>query len=156
MKQNKTKRCMGQCCRRFTLPMNPEELYAAYLYWLNHSAESINKNSHICDNNTLYSRHDRLIQDIHLIYPMVIYLGKFNKTPEGFSIDHEIYHYTCKHHDQKTGNCTIYDIRPSMCKLYPYGRKCYYKGCTNEYAASKEEIKSKIKSYQNKDEPKKG
>lgn len=45
-------------------------------------------------------------------------------------IDHKLYHYTCRHFDSKTKNCTNYEDRPDMCRAYPNSRICKYKGCT--------------------------
>jgi len=38
--------------------------------------------------------------------------------------------YTCKHHDAASGDCTIYDDRPRMCRDYPYRRACEHAECT--------------------------
>ena len=37
---------------------------------------------------------------------------------------------TCKHFDGH--DCTVYDQRPSMCREYPYGKKCTFDGCTSD------------------------
>jgi Fe-S-cluster containining protein len=36
--------------------------------------------------------------------------------------------YTCKHWDETTRLCTIYESRPMMCRDFPYGRECGH-GC---------------------------
>lgn len=36
--------------------------------------------------------------------------------------------YTCKHWDEETRLCTVYDKRPQMCRDYPYGKRCQH-GC---------------------------
>ena len=42
----------------------------------------------------------------------------------------EGYRYRCKHWDPETGDCTIYDIRPQMCRDYPGAHGCNYAACT--------------------------
>lgn len=66
--------------------------------------------------------------DIHLIAPMVVYLGpdakmpkQVNPTDEALLGKPEIpgHRYRCKHFDAKAKGCTIYGIRPAMCRDYP-------------------------------------
>lgn len=38
--------------------------------------------------------------------------------------------YTCKHFDHTTRDCGIYEMRPAMCRDYPYGRVCKFEGCS--------------------------
>jgi Fe-S-cluster containining protein len=41
--------------------------------------------------------------------------------------------YACRHFDEKTGDCTVYDQRPKMCSEYPYrGGTCGAAGCTRK------------------------
>lgn len=37
--------------------------------------------------------------------------------------------YTCRHLDE-AGNCSIYNTRPRMCRTFPDGAACPFKGCT--------------------------
>lgn len=37
-------------------------------------------------------------------------------------------HYTCRHWDEDTRLCTIYEDRPNMCRDFPYGNVCTH-GC---------------------------
>jgi len=78
-------------------------------------------------------RFDAIIKkDIHLIYPMLEYRGYWQTgingevEGEGFGWAH---HYTCKHLDRESGVCTIYDIRPHICKTFPDEGDCPYKNC---------------------------
>ncbi len=84
-----------------------------------------------------------LFQDIHLIAPMVTYLGKFDRTPRaakqinehddiilGGKYKQPKHYYSCKHFDPKAKLCTIYEMRPAMCRNYPNGHECNYVGCT--------------------------
>lgn len=36
--------------------------------------------------------------------------------------------YTCKHWDEDTRLCGIYEDRPAMCRAFPYGKPCEH-GC---------------------------
>ena len=38
--------------------------------------------------------------------------------------------FTCRHLDELTGDCLIYESRPGMCRDYPYSRPCGYPGCS--------------------------
>jgi Fe-S-cluster containining protein len=37
--------------------------------------------------------------------------------------------FTCRHWDEKTRLCGIYEQRPDMCRRYPYGSPCSH-GCS--------------------------
>jgi Fe-S-cluster containining protein len=80
-----------------------------------------------------------IYQDIHLIAPMVRYLGfTYDHPPKINPSDDELlgkpgtklHYYCCKHLDPKTRDCTIYEIRPAMCRGYPYDSQCNYAKCT--------------------------
>lgn len=123
-------RCSGHCCKRFTLPHDYETMKRAYEHWYAGHGDFIGM-SHgklrPSDHPTKYN-----MMDIHLIYPMLIPLGTLKETAEGDPTENENHLYTCKHYDTNTGNCTIYEHRPSMCRDYPYKRACNYKSCTWE------------------------
>lgn len=126
-------RCSGHCCRGFTMPQSPERIWAMYEDWLKQSNGSF-----------------AMVNDIHLVAPMLVYLGVTDKYVSGAKIPNgEVLHlYTCKHHDEKTGNCSIYEHRPQMCRDYPYGYACTFKDCTMRpkiggeslYSAKKDEF----------------
>lgn len=91
------KRC-GQCCQDVRLAEPPELLKKAYEYWRK-SAEV-----------------DPGFSEIYLIYPMLVF--KFENTAEDLP-----YHYYCKHFTKDVDGspgCSIYEIRPRMCKDFPY------------------------------------
>jgi Fe-S-cluster containining protein len=121
-------RCTGHCCKEFFLPFGPEELEAAYHRWLRSAGQSMG----------LAMSTDGVVAgavygEIHLIYPMVQYLGKFKEPPfrqVNNSGNESRHYYSCKHYDTKTHNCTIYEIRPMMCRDYPYRGSCNYAACT--------------------------
>jgi Fe-S-cluster containining protein len=96
-------RCTGHCCERFYLPNTPGEL------------ENIAKCAEKGD--ATVAKEFRKVAD------MVIFLRRD---------DHKgVYHYTCKHFDVATRNCTDYEDRPRMCRSFPNDRPCPYEGCTN-------------------------
>lgn len=99
-----TARCSGHCCKRFYLPLSPEEL----------------------KQSALEQRHI----DIETIADMVIFLEKSKMRVDGTEGPEEGHYYTCRHFDEATGNCGIYERRPRMCSEYPYGSACKYTECT--------------------------
>lgn len=122
-------RCTGHCCKNFSLPVSPEELRDKYRQWLGAQG---NKPGVISMSGALepYGVWD---PDIHIIAPMVVYLGRGAPIPRYIN-SHEkgsdVHRYRCKHWNQKTGDCTIYDIRPQMCRTYPGMAGCNYAACT--------------------------
>jgi len=147
----KKKTCGGACCRRFILVQSPEELKQEYEAWLRNPGVGTLNYPGMDGTNKFQSIH----AEIYLIYPMLIYLGycefeAYNpkkKTPGRFS-----HHYSCKHHDVKTGLCTIYEHRPYMCRRYPNGDSCPFPGCTLPGNAKRirEEKKRTSKKYLSK------
>jgi Fe-S-cluster containining protein len=129
----------------FSLPLSPDELWGSYYQWKS-GGTSLAKNDDIAA---------RLYTDIHIIAPMVIYLGYSEKGPKRVNPTNEElqglplkkYHwYRCKHLDPKTRDCTIYDIRPAMCRNYPYATLCQYAQCTWKEKRAKKETKSQRKA----------
>lgn len=114
-------RCAGDCCRRFSLPFSPRELRR---------------------------RADKLV-DGEQVRDMVIYLGRQRPGkmhidwPEKHAKDKRHY-YTCKNLSADGTSCTIYETRPQVCRSFPNGTQCPYKGCTwdlvNGPDAPKEEV----------------
>jgi len=121
-------KCGGKCCKRFTLPEGPEKLREIFMDW---KAWSKGQEHGTIKKGEQSTRRLRIIEDIEIIYPMVVYLGEFNWTPARprKKLHYKVHHYSCKHLDRKTGECTIYEFRPRMCVDYPYGEKCEYPGC---------------------------
>lgn len=142
-------KCGGACCRRFVLGGNPSpnEIKEKYLAWCyqtrDASSETLSKLSEV--SRTLLSSTSRSVRipiDIHLVYPMLIYLGEHDWDPCDPKKHHagkKIHHYGCKHFDTKTNLCTIYDIRPMMCKTYPGDNPCLFPGC--KIPGNKERLK---------------
>lgn len=126
-----TDRCTGHCCQNFFLPLSPDELDRAYRRWLAGGTQLSMSGAATLP----------IFNDIYLIAPMVIYLGPDAKTPKRVNPTDEAllgkpalpgHRYRCKHFDAKAKVCSIYDIRPVMCRDYPgkEGSTCNYAGCT--------------------------
>jgi Fe-S-cluster containining protein len=97
---------------------------------------------HCCVAFYLPTPHDRVedmregMRDGEVISEMVIPLSvsEANERLERFGSDREYapdaegYVYTCRHFDDETRLCTIYEQRPEMCRDYPYGHNggCEY------------------------------
>lgn len=127
-------RCMGQCCEDIGLCSSPEKLKMSYTKWSRSGDSRLSAE----DDNDI-----PIIEDIYLIYPMLVF-NKANKThPEGKrgQSDTLVYHYTCKHYDKKNRKCSIYEIRPKMCSSYP-NEKGY---CNNPKCQWKKAVEARPK-----------
>lgn len=65
---------------------------------------------------------------------------RFNVTPpDGYTVREWADYgqaYTCRHWDEKTMLCGVYEDRPRMCRDYPYAGKCQHDcACTFEASA---------------------
>jgi len=118
--------CGGQCCERFIIGKDLEDIKREYLNWKEACEGTPMVMNGRPELKSTYHSHD-----IHLIYPMLIDLGEHYFEPRAPEVktDFKVRHYGCKHFDYKTRLCTIYDIRPSMCRNYPNDKVCLYKGC---------------------------
>jgi Fe-S-cluster containining protein len=94
----KTCKRRGYCCQDVRLAESPDMLERAYKYWK--KTKSI----------------DPVFSEIYLIFPMLEF--RHENLKEDLP-----YYYRCKHffHD-KSGipACSIYEIRPRMCRDFPY------------------------------------
>lgn len=131
-----TDRCTGHCCQNFYLPFSPEDIDRAYRRWSTQGQTGATH--HVTMNGVEYGP---IYVDIHLIAPMVVHLGKraatmkkVNPTDEGLLGKPELegHFYRCKHFDAVEKVCTIYELRPQMCRDYPGrdGATCNFGGCT--------------------------
>lgn len=143
MTRKKTDRCTGHCCREFWLGFSPEELMGAYHRW-----QQGGRGERATMSGT---SQERELAEIHLIAPMVIHLGYTDQDPRRVNpTDADLkgekikgHRYRCKHWDSKTGDCTIYDIRPVMCRDYPgRGKGCNYAACTWRSRKAKKETRA--------------
>jgi Fe-S-cluster containining protein len=97
---------------------------------------------HCCVAFYLPTPHDRVaeiaddMRDGEVIADMVIplSLSQANERLERFGAEREYgpdsegHVYTCRHFDDRTRLCTIYERRPEMCRDFPYGHEggCEY------------------------------
>lgn len=101
-------RCTGHCCRAFTMHYSPEQLLSRCFY-------------------------DNDVGDGRVLASMARPLGYFSRAdaPPGHrNPPSGSWWYTCAHFDEASGQCGIYDRRPRMCWMFPYGSACPYEGCT--------------------------
>ncbi len=148
-KTKKRGRCSGHCCACFYLPYGPDEMEAEYTRWQKRNG-SADRTQEAFGMSGRPDRH-AVIVDIHLIYPMLVYLGarnsapypQVNKSPR--KVLEGAHYYSCKHWDRETGNCDIYEHRPQMCREYPYAADCNYANCTWTERKQKKEPKRKKK-----------
>lgn len=100
-------RCTGHCCRRFSLHFSPEIL------------------------QSMAANEESSFQpEIKVIAEMVEYLGKSDIGSDGRRMSAAVHWYSCKNLDDKSGDCSIYETRPEMCRQFPYEQKCQFSGCT--------------------------
>jgi Fe-S-cluster containining protein len=114
-------RCTGHCCRSFWLPYSPAELLENYQAWKGgRFVKGRDRNDH------------PQASEIWLIAPMAIYLGYLPQNPqkpEPLINGAHGHFYRCAH-VRENGDCGIYEMRPKMCRDYPYGTDCDFPGCT--------------------------
>jgi len=126
------KDCKGFCCDDFAVSVSPSEMDNSYHNWVRIMAEKGSKESEPIE--MLGSRvNTKFFDGIHLTYPMLVFTHQDNIHPDG-DIKHNetVYHYKCKHHNKKTGDCDIYEIRPNVCRTYPNNGFCGYKKVTDK------------------------
>lgn len=127
----KASRCTGHCCQNFYLPFSPDELDRSYRRWKS-GGEQIHMND---------GKSGPIFKDIHLITPMVVHLGFTDKEPRQIVKSGgppvKAHRYRCKHFDAKAKVCTIYEIRPAMCRDYPGKAGCNFAACTWKSARRK-------------------
>lgn len=101
--------CAGLCCVAFYFPVTSEEL----------------------------SQRTPRMRDGQKIANMLIpltnkeaaeRLERFGSLAEPPEARDEGHFYTCRHWDEETKLCTIYEHRPDMCRYFPYGMDCEH-GC---------------------------
>ncbi|MCO5144509.1 MAG: YkgJ family cysteine cluster protein [Oligoflexia bacterium] len=93
-------RCTGNCCKNFSLEYPFEFVKSEF-----HKYEK---------------GEATIIQNIEIIYPMLIPLGIYQKQ--------EL--FTCNHLG-KNGDCQIYETRPKMCRDFPGPNPCPYRNCAS-------------------------
>lgn len=113
-------RCTGHCCRRFPLSQSYAEVKEA--------AEKVKAGG-----------HDRF-QDSVFVADMLVPLGL--QVANGSGEMREF--FTCRHLDASTGDCGVYEQRPTLCREHPfYGRSegtCHTPGCTLDHEPGRQEL----------------
>lgn len=131
-------RCTGHCCQDIGLMISPKIIETSYHNWilknLYNDGLHVDRDCPVLASSLLQlcPQHTQIIQDIHLVYPMLVFLYEDDIHPDGgIQIkDKTIYHYSCKHFDKVKKICTIYEIRPRMCRTFPNNGFCGYEKCT--------------------------
>lgn len=137
-------RCVGHCCKDFTLPFSPIQVER----WKKRLAKGAKPESVATYEETRnpydfrlkkrgeysFKYYDLERNDIPYILDMLIFLRtdtQDNATGDGYRghlYRSRMYHYTCKHFDGK--DCTAYEKRPSVCQRHGTNdQRCRYAKC---------------------------
>jgi Fe-S-cluster containining protein len=130
----------GKCCKNIGLSVSPSEMQASYQQFVenmkNRGVGTEPLFNYVEPIGTGLKGHtpqaSKVFQDIHLIYPMLEFLYSDHVHPNGnVETPNTVYHYRCRHSDDKLKKCAIYEIRPRMCVTFPIvdGTHCKYTGC---------------------------
>jgi Fe-S-cluster containining protein len=101
--------CDGRCCASFTLPKDAIERFQ--------NGANGDDAPFILDMLIPLTRRQQVARVKRLGYGTVARNPR-DKAP-----------FTCRHWDEKTRLCTVYEQRPGMCRDFPYGRPCEHEGC---------------------------
>lgn len=101
--------CTGACCAAFYFPRTPREI------------------GQLIELNGQYNGYDgRMIED--MLIPLTDEQVTARAAEFGFEDPGRGNYYTCRHWDDGTRLCGVYDHRPQMCSAYPYERACGHCG----------------------------
>jgi len=159
--QDKKGRCSGHCCKAFQIGgLSLEELQHEYECWLRgQTGERLTMSGTSLEEGRRFRAMKTVRGDIHVVYPMLIPLGKVKKNPLALVDDQGpapkdwegIHMFTCKHF--QGGNCTIYDVRPLMCRSYGLQEKsCEFVECTWDGHRAEKRDRG-LRKYRHMDEP---
>lgn len=125
-----TDRCVGHCCRLFYLPQSPQDL-------VDFVARA--------DERVARGEGNGMDAEIRTIAAMAIHVAAHDPASDDVTVrsgflahftpasDGKVHWYTCRHL-QPNGDCGIYDVRPPMCRDYPYQQPCLYTECQSSCA----------------------
>lgn len=121
-------RCTGDCCRAFILNATHEELLA----W---AAGHIRRA--MVERRPLNDHEREQVAIARMVVPLDVFsLDEARRKalgPDALKLAQDLagvqQHYTCKWFDDESGNCTIYEHRPNMCRLYPDNGFAAHGGC---------------------------
>jgi len=110
------------CCRCFTLPLSPEQLWENYHHYV-----ILGFGDHLCDPG--YPPRDDFdrgpIEDVEFYIEHFRYIGY--RPPSFARYEHKdpeinplIHFYTCDLLNPRTGLCSIHGNRPRICQIYMY------------------------------------
>jgi len=111
-KTSDTGGCTGTCCAAFRIPHTPASLKRAV------------RQGRVLDGDQL----------LDMLIPLTPKEARERNRQFGGDGDNPFpwsdrgHHFTCRHWDEDTRLCTIYEERPMMCREFPYGKDCPF-GC---------------------------
>lgn len=114
--------CTGHCCAAFYLPWELSELRERVQNTPNAEID-----------------YPEMTQIADMVIPLTSEQAKERLerygSPHEENVDpendpHQGQRFTCKHWDEETMLCGIYETRPNMCRGYPYGGECEH-GCSH-------------------------
>lgn len=118
----------GLCCREFTLPYGPEELWENYehFYLIEGPRTPRDANGHC------------RFEDIEILAETLRYVGfRIPQYHEGLNPGPPRYRWTCSNFDQVAGRCGDYENRSDMCRSYPRPWEgCEWAACESEWCGA--------------------
>lgn len=111
--------CSGKCCAVFNFPRTPEEL----LQRDDPESQFIGNMLIPLDREGGLARCEKFEIDPPEGYGLVEWLDAADR-------------YTCRHWDEDTRLCGVYEERPRMCRDYPYDKPCQH-DCNCDYRPEK-------------------
>lgn len=119
-------RCTGHCCRSFTLPCDWATMIAGAWYWFNTAVPPWAATAYgVAVRNSLAFENG--YQIAHMVVPVPdsaeVHARYRSLLKDG------LHYYACKN-QSPSGDCTIYETRPQMCRNFPYEQPCPFVGCT--------------------------
>jgi Fe-S-cluster containining protein len=119
-------RCTGDCCRAFVLNASPEELRtwsAAHL----RSALAAGRPLIHSEREQWFIATMLIPLDLENLPEDAVKAMGPKAVEEARAGNHVL--YTCKHLNRETGDCSVYDDRPNMCRIYPDNGFAPHGGC---------------------------
>lgn len=128
-------RCTGHCCRAIGVGSSPEQLNEAQL--LMQLETEMDRDSQARKLLDLYvtdqgHTHESWVAEVLMVTTMLVPMGiQSRKNPvTGTQGTMDRHWYTCVYFDEDSGDCTVYEDRPLLCRNYPYGGACDEPDCT--------------------------
>ena len=129
-------RCTGHCCSGFTLPYPHTYFIEAAWFALEYEVlpliVSHARQAH--DIAHAHNKHRIIVDGVFIAHMIVPVQAEEARTKYINPIQADLHFFKCRH--LKNGNCSVYEQRPNMCRNFPYGSPCPFKGCTWKEAAA--------------------